>query len=225
MRLAACFGVPIDLIEPCGFPLDDRRLQACRRWITSAPAGTDGATSPGSNTAPPSRRTDGWCCLTTAGRHRVTPTSCSRQDDLHRRRPRKRRCATPKCIDAAEARIRIPMRAGDTLAQCRPGRRDRRSPKRCAKPDQLPTMRPRPEMSTLSPTHTKTPSPSLMSSRPRRLSAETWFRILRHRICQAFEDIEDELTGHARGPARLAGSRARSWTRDRRVTAPRAAAA
>jgi len=27
MRLAACFGVPIDLIEPCGFVLDDRRLR------------------------------------------------------------------------------------------------------------------------------------------------------------------------------------------------------
>jgi tRNA (cytidine/uridine-2'-O-)-methyltransferase len=26
MRLAACFGVPLDLIEPCGFILDDRRM-------------------------------------------------------------------------------------------------------------------------------------------------------------------------------------------------------
>jgi tRNA (cytidine/uridine-2'-O-)-methyltransferase len=27
LRLAACFGVPIDLIEPAGFLLDDRRLR------------------------------------------------------------------------------------------------------------------------------------------------------------------------------------------------------
>jgi tRNA (cytidine/uridine-2'-O-)-methyltransferase len=27
LRLAACFGVPVDLIEPCGFLLDDRRLK------------------------------------------------------------------------------------------------------------------------------------------------------------------------------------------------------
>ena len=27
MRLAACLGVPIDIIEPCGFALDDRRLR------------------------------------------------------------------------------------------------------------------------------------------------------------------------------------------------------
>jgi tRNA (cytidine/uridine-2'-O-)-methyltransferase len=27
MRLAACMGAPLDLIEPCGFPLDDQRLR------------------------------------------------------------------------------------------------------------------------------------------------------------------------------------------------------
>ena len=27
LRLAACLGVGVDLIEPCGFPLDDRRLR------------------------------------------------------------------------------------------------------------------------------------------------------------------------------------------------------
>lgn len=27
LRLAACLGVAVDLIEPCGFPVDDRRLR------------------------------------------------------------------------------------------------------------------------------------------------------------------------------------------------------
>ena len=27
LRLAACLGVPLDLVEPCGFLLDDRRLR------------------------------------------------------------------------------------------------------------------------------------------------------------------------------------------------------
>lgn len=27
LRLAACFGLPVDLIEPCGFIFDDRRLR------------------------------------------------------------------------------------------------------------------------------------------------------------------------------------------------------
>ena len=27
LRLAACFKVPVDVIEPCGFPFDDKRLR------------------------------------------------------------------------------------------------------------------------------------------------------------------------------------------------------
>src|SRR3712207_5381406 len=27
LRLAACLGVAVDVIEPCGFPLDDRRIR------------------------------------------------------------------------------------------------------------------------------------------------------------------------------------------------------
>lgn len=27
LRMAACFGLPVDIIEPCGFPFSDRRLK------------------------------------------------------------------------------------------------------------------------------------------------------------------------------------------------------
>ncbi len=27
LRLGACLGVPLDVVEPCGFPLDDRRIR------------------------------------------------------------------------------------------------------------------------------------------------------------------------------------------------------
>ena len=27
LRLGACFGLPVDVIEPCGFVFDDRRLR------------------------------------------------------------------------------------------------------------------------------------------------------------------------------------------------------
>ena len=27
LRLAACLGVAVDIIEPCGFPVDDRRMR------------------------------------------------------------------------------------------------------------------------------------------------------------------------------------------------------
>jgi tRNA (cytidine/uridine-2'-O-)-methyltransferase len=43
LRLAACFGVEVDLIEPCGFLLDDRRLKRVITqpilWFVGMPRG------------------------------------------------------------------------------------------------------------------------------------------------------------------------------------------
>ena len=37
LRLGACLGVPVDIIEPCGFQLDDRRIRrAGLDYLTSA---------------------------------------------------------------------------------------------------------------------------------------------------------------------------------------------
>ena len=37
LRLGACLGVPVDIIEPCGFQLDDRRIRrAGMDYLTSA---------------------------------------------------------------------------------------------------------------------------------------------------------------------------------------------
>jgi hypothetical protein len=47
LRLGACLGVAIDIIEPCGFVLSDRRLKRA-------------ATNPGRGFAP--RRGAGSCC-------------------------------------------------------------------------------------------------------------------------------------------------------------------
>ena len=30
IRLSACLGIPLDLIEPCGFPVDDKRIPQAR---------------------------------------------------------------------------------------------------------------------------------------------------------------------------------------------------
>src|SRR5262249_52267212 len=38
LRLAACLGVPVDLIEPCGFLLDDRRVRGARMDYLAAVA-------------------------------------------------------------------------------------------------------------------------------------------------------------------------------------------
>src|SRR5271163_4059891 len=69
LRLAACLGLAIDLIEPCGFVLEDRRLRRAgmdyldgvelvrhRSWqayCDTAPAGT---IYPDSGFTPPDRR-------------------------------------------------------------------------------------------------------------------------------------------------------------------------
>ena len=37
-RLAACLGVPVDVIEPCGFVLDDRRLRRVAMAYAAQPA-------------------------------------------------------------------------------------------------------------------------------------------------------------------------------------------
>ena len=40
LRLCACFGVPLDVVEPCGFPLDDRRIRlAALDYARARPSG------------------------------------------------------------------------------------------------------------------------------------------------------------------------------------------
>ena len=39
MRLGACLGVPVDLIEPMGFKWDDRRVRGGLRWTISTMSG------------------------------------------------------------------------------------------------------------------------------------------------------------------------------------------
>jgi len=37
IRLAACLGTPLDIIEPCGFPVDDKRIrQAAMDYVDLA---------------------------------------------------------------------------------------------------------------------------------------------------------------------------------------------
>ena len=59
MRLAACMGVPLDLIEPCGFPLDDQRLRRAEEWTISTHS-TSFAINRGARSA--AKLADGWSC-------------------------------------------------------------------------------------------------------------------------------------------------------------------
>ncbi len=111
LRLAACFGVPVDIIEPCGFPLDDRQLRRAgmdylnhvllTRHVSFAAFQTDRE-----HVSPPSR----LILLTTKGdldyhRFEFLPT-----DTLVL--GRESAGAPPEVHEAAAARLRIPMRAG-----------------------------------------------------------------------------------------------------------------
>jgi tRNA (cytidine/uridine-2'-O-)-methyltransferase len=109
LRLAACFGLPVDVIEPCGFALDDRRLrragmdylghvelQRHRSWeaYLAARAGTAGR----------------LVLLTTRG---AIPHTEYRFDASDALLLGQESAGVPEEVHAAaDLRLRIPMRAG-----------------------------------------------------------------------------------------------------------------
>ena len=106
MRLAACMGVALDLVEPCGFPLDDQRLRrAGMDYIDRLDL----------------RRHSSWeafraqaggrlVLLTTHARTRHVDFAFRPDDRLVLGRES---AGVPDAVhDAADSRIRIPMRPG-----------------------------------------------------------------------------------------------------------------
>jgi tRNA (cytidine/uridine-2'-O-)-methyltransferase len=109
LRLAACFGLPVDMIEPCGFAFDDRRLRRAgmdyldqvelhrhRSWeaYRAARAGTVGR----------------LVLLTTKASVPHTEVRFEASDSLLLGRES---AGVPEDVHAtADLRIRIPMRAG-----------------------------------------------------------------------------------------------------------------
>lgn len=109
LRLAACFGFPVDVIEPCGFAFDDRRLRRAgmdyldhvelhrhRSWeaYRAARAGTTGR----------------LVLLTTKAAVPYTEVQYAPLDSLLLGRES---AGVPDEVHAAtDLRIRIPMRAG-----------------------------------------------------------------------------------------------------------------
>ena len=109
LRLAACFGLPVDVIEPCGFAFDDRRMRRTgmdyldhvdlhrhRSWAAyqAARAGTAGR----------------LVLLTTRAAVPQTEARFEASDSLLLGRES---AGVPDDVHAAaDIRIRIPMRAG-----------------------------------------------------------------------------------------------------------------
>ena len=107
MRLAAALGVPMDIIEPCGFLLDDRRLKRAGMdyldlldrtrwsgWDTYRAAGHAGR----------------LVLLTTAGDTRYADFRFSPDDRLML--GRESAGVPPEVHEAADARLVVPMRPG-----------------------------------------------------------------------------------------------------------------
>lgn len=108
IRLAACFGIAVDLIEPLGFLFDDRRLRrAALDYAARAAVVRHASWSAFLAARDPKSR---LILLTTGGRvahHRFTFAA---QDTLLL--GRESAGVPPFVHDAAAARIVIPMRAG-----------------------------------------------------------------------------------------------------------------
>ena len=106
LRLGACLGVPVDIIEPCGFLFDDRRLRRAgmdyldqaemvrhRSWPAFAEA-----------------RAGRLVLLTTAGTAPYCGFAFAPDDILLVGRESS---GVPEAVHgAADARLRVPMRAG-----------------------------------------------------------------------------------------------------------------
>lgn len=106
MRLAACMGISLDLVEPCGFPLDERRLKrAGMDYIDMLDLVRH--TSWDAYRAIPGGR---LVLLTTAGD--VSHADFAFRPDDRILVGRESAGVPPEVHDAAEARIRIPMRPG-----------------------------------------------------------------------------------------------------------------
>ncbi len=110
LRLAACFGVAVDVIEPCGFLLDDKRLRrAGMDYLDAVDMTQHGSWSAfrAARQAPPRGR---LLLLTTAGDIPYTTCRYAAGDCLLL--GRESAGVSREVHEAADARIVIPMRAG-----------------------------------------------------------------------------------------------------------------
>ncbi len=104
IRLAACLGVALDVIEPCGFPLSDRSLK--RAALDYGPACA-------------LQRHDSWTCFVTAGRGRLVLFTTRAERSLYDFAfsdndvllfGRESAGVPEEVHAAADARLRIPIR-------------------------------------------------------------------------------------------------------------------
>jgi len=107
IRLAACLGMPLDIIEPCGFPVDDRRIRrAAMDYVDLARLRRHASWDAFRRDSAPGR----LVLLTTAGAVRL-PEAHFRADDILLL-GRESAGVPAEIHEAADLRVRVPMQKG-----------------------------------------------------------------------------------------------------------------
>ncbi|WP_076068458.1 tRNA (cytidine(34)-2'-O)-methyltransferase [Sphingomonas montana] len=106
LRLAACLGVGVDIVEPCGFPFSDRALRRAGMDYADRTEIRRHADWDAFRHATPGR----IVLLTTAGGTRLDETRFAANDIVLM--GAEGSGVPPHVHDAAALRVRIPMRAG-----------------------------------------------------------------------------------------------------------------
>ena len=107
IRLAACLGTPLDIIEPCGFPVDDRRIRrAAMDYVDLA-----GIRRHASWEAFRRERGPGRLVLLTTAGATLLPAARFRTDDVLLL-GRESAGVPAEVHDAADLRVRVPMQPG-----------------------------------------------------------------------------------------------------------------
>lgn len=107
IRLAACLGTPLDIIEPCGFPVDDRRIRrAAMDYVDLARLQRHASWE-----AFRRDRAPGRLVLLTTGGATVLPEARFRADDILLF-GRESAGAPAEVHEAADLKVRVPMQKG-----------------------------------------------------------------------------------------------------------------
>ena len=107
IRLSAGLGVPLDVIEPCGFPVDDKRIRrAAMDYYDLATLVRHASWAAFCRDRPPGR----LVLLTTAGAQRL-PEAAFRPDDILLM-GRESAGVPAEVHAAADLRVRIPLQTG-----------------------------------------------------------------------------------------------------------------
>jgi tRNA (cytidine/uridine-2'-O-)-methyltransferase len=107
IRLAACAATPLDIIEPCGFPVDDKRIRrAAMDYVDLARIQRHASWDAFRRDRPPGR----LILLTTAGATRLPDVHFRADDTLLL--GRESAGVPPEVHAAADVRVRVPMQQG-----------------------------------------------------------------------------------------------------------------